>query len=75
MATKEIERNTHIAAHVSVIVYHVLIGLLIILTRYYDRILNINSRTLILILGVLLIVTSLLGLIPVLNKYDQIIIE
>ena len=75
MSTKNIDRKTHVAAHVGVIVYHTLVGILLVLTRYYESILSIKSRTFVMILGVILIITSLLALMPVLKKYDKIIIE
>lgn len=73
--TKKITKKTYIWSHVAVILFHVLIGILLVLTYYRDKIGSFNSKTLVLVLGLILIFMSLGGLVPILKDYDQIVIE
>jgi len=72
---KEIDKKTYVWAHVGVIIYHSLAGLLLIASKYYDPILGISPRNLAFIIGTILLITALLSLWPVLKDYDRIEIE
>ena len=72
---KEIEKKTYVWAHVGVIIYHSLVGILLIMSRYSDMLLGFNSRDVVFVLGIILLVTALLSLWPILKDYDRIEIE
>lgn len=72
---KEIEKKTYVWAHVGVIIYHSLVGILLIMSRYSDILLGFNSRDVVFVLGIILLVTALLSLWPILKDYDRIEIE
>ena len=72
---KEIDKKTYVWAHVGVIIFHSIAALLLIASKYYNSILGTNPRTLAFIIGIVLLITALLGLIPVLRDYDRIEIE
>ena len=72
---KEIDKKTYVWAHVGVIIYHSLVGILLIMSRYSDMLLGFNSRDVVFVLGIILLVTALLSLWPILKDYDRIEIE
>ena len=75
MAVKEVKKSTYVWAHVGVIIFHVLIGTLLVASRYSDNLLGVQSKNLVFALGLVLIVVSLLGLSPILKNHDKIEIE
>jgi hypothetical protein len=72
---KEIDKKTYVWAHIGVIIYHSLAGLLLIASKYYDPILGVGPRTLAFIIGIVLLLTAVLSLFPILKNYDRIEIE
>lgn len=76
MSEKNIDKDAYVWGHVATIIFHVILGLVIITYA-----LKINSaelkniRLVLLIAGGLLVVVSLLGLVPILKDYNKIIIE
>ena len=75
MTVQEVEHKTYVWAHVGVIIYHTLVGILLVVARFRNNIFGVNRLTLVLALGIILIITSLLALKPILNKHDEIIIK
>ena len=72
---KEIDKKTYVWSHVGVILFHSIIATILILSRYYEKLFNTNSRDVVLVIGFLLLIISLLSLWPVLKDYDRIEIE
>ena len=72
---KEITKRTYVWAHVGTIMFHVLIGALLIALYFKDSLGAASRKTMVLILGVILVVISLLALIPILQNYNKIIIS
>ena len=72
---KEISKDTYVWAHVGVIIFHVIIGALLITMYFKEKLVDVSRKTMVLILGSILIVVSLLGLIPILKDYGKITIE
>ena len=75
MAQKEVSKSAYVWGHVGSIVFHVLIASLLIALYFRDHLGSASRKTMVLILGSLLLLMSLLALIPVLMDYDKIIIE
>lgn len=73
--TKDISKKSYVWAHAGVIIYHVLTALLLILSQFRKKILNISSRTIVLILAGLLLIVSLLSIWPIAMNYNKIVIE
>ena len=73
--TKELKKSTYVWSHIGVIIFHVIIGALLVATYYRNMIFGIKSNVLVLVLGILLLVMSLGSLVPILQDYDKIIIE
>jgi len=72
---KEIDKKTYVWSHVGVIIFHSIIAIILILSRYYEKLFNTNSRDVVLVIGFVLLIVSLLSLWPVLKDYDRIEIE
>lgn len=70
---KEVSRTTFVGAHVGVIGFHVLIGVLVLWALSRKQVGNMDSLQLIRILMYALIIVSLLGLWPIVNKTDYVI--
>ena len=75
MDVKKVKKSTYVWAHVGVIIFHVLIGALLVASRYYKKLLGLQSKNIVPVLGLILIVVSLLGLFPILKNHDKIEIE
>jgi hypothetical protein len=75
MAVKEVKKSTYVWTHVGVIIFHVLIGALLVASRYSSHLLGLQSKNLVPVLGLILIVVSLLGLFPILKNHDKMVIE
>ena len=75
MAVKQIKKETYVWSHVGVIVFHSLLAIILIMTRYYKNLFNINSGVLVMGIGILLLVVSLMGLWPILKNHEKIEIE
>ena len=77
MSEKNVDKDAYVWAHVGTIIFHVILGLIIVtyaLKLKGSKELN-HIRLVLLIVGGLLVVVSLLGLWPILKDYDKIIIE
>lgn len=77
MSEKNIDKDAYVWGHVATIIFHVILGLVIItyaLKLNGSKELN-HIRLVLLIAGGLLVVVSLLGLWPILKDYNKIIIE
>lgn len=72
---KKISEKSYKWAHYGVIIYHTLTAILLLASQYYTKILNLSSRTIVLILASLLFVISLLAIVPIAKDYEKIIIE
>ena len=72
---KEISKDMYVWAHVGTIMFHVLIGALLIAMYFKETLGAVSRKTMVLILGSILVVVSLLGLIPILTDYGKITIE
>ena len=72
---KDISKKSYVWGHMGVIIYHVLTALLIILSQFRKKILNISSRNIVLILAGLLLIVSLLSIWPIAKNYNKIVIE
>lgn len=70
--TKKITKKTYVWAHVGTIMFHTLIGILLVVLYYKDHIGKVSRQTMVLILGVILVVVSLMGLVPILKDYNKI---
>lgn len=75
MAEKNLKKSTYVWSHIGVIIFHVIIGALLIATYYKNVVLGLRSNVLVLVLGILLVIMSLGSLVPILKDYDKIIIE
>ena len=75
MSTKEVDKSTYIWSHIAVIVFHSLIGILLISSYYANSIFGLQTTKLLLYVGWFLLIVSLLSLVPILKSYDKIIIE
>ena len=70
--TKKINKKTYVWAHVGTIMFHTLIGILLVVLYYKDHIGKVSRQSMVLILGLILIIVSLMGLAPVLKDYKKI---
>ena len=75
MAVKEIKKETYVWSHIGVITFHSLLAIILIMTRYYKNLFNVNSADLVMGIGILLLVVSLLGLWPILKNHEKIEIK
>ena len=70
--TKKIAKKTYVWAHIGTILFHTLIGILLVVLYYKDHLGKVTRQTMVLILGVILITVSLMGLVPILKDYNKI---
>jgi hypothetical protein len=70
---KETSKLSFVAAHVGIIVFHILLGLLFYYSQTQPNIWGYDSRKVVKTAAVVLIIVSLMGLIPVLNGKDYTI--
>ena len=75
MAEKEISKKSYVWGHIGTILFHVLIASFLIALYFRDHIGSASRKTMVLILGSVLLIVSLLALAPILKDYDKIIIE
>ena len=72
---KNLSKSTYIWSHIAVIIFHTLLGALLISTFYYNKLGNIDSKIIVLIIGIILVLMSLGSLAPILMNYNKIVIE
>ena len=75
MSTKEVDKSAYIWSHVAVIIFHSLVGLLLISSYYNTTIKGIQTTKILLYVGWFLLILSLLSLVPILKDYDKLVIE
>ena len=75
MSEKEISKKSYVWGHIGTIIFHVLIASLLITLYFRDSIGSASRKTMVLILGSVLLLVSLLALAPILKDYDKIVIE
>ena len=75
MSTKEVDKSTYIWSHIAVIVFHSLIGIILISSYYNTTIKGIQTTKILLYVGWFLLILSLLSLVPILKNHDKIVIE
>tara|TARA_Y100001972_G_C7616389_1_gene309109 strand:- start:254 stop:487 length:234 start_codon:yes stop_codon:yes gene_type:complete len=72
---KKISKSTYVWSHIAIILFHTILGLLLISTYFYPKIANVDSKIIVLIVGILLTILSLGSLAPILMDNKKIIIE
>jgi len=75
MTTKEVDKSAYIWSHVAVIIFHSLVGVLLISSYYNTTIKGIQTTKILLYVGWFLLILSLLSLVPILKNYDKLVIE
>tara|TARA_Y100000114_G_C11596136_1_gene248109 strand:- start:61 stop:300 length:240 start_codon:yes stop_codon:yes gene_type:complete len=73
--TKRISKSTYIWSHIAVILFHTILGVLLVLTYFYDKLGKVESKVIIFAIGILLIIVSLGSLAPILMDYKRIEID
>ena len=72
---KKISKDSYVYGHVGVIIYHALTAIIIIMAQYMKKIVGFNSRNVVIVLAVTLLIVTLLSIWPISKDYDRIIIE
>ena len=72
---KEISKKSYVWGHVGVIIYHSLTAIVLIMSQYMRKTFGYNSRNVVIILSIILLIVSLLSLWPILKDYNKIVIE
>lgn len=75
MADKEISKQSYVWGHIGTIFFHVVVASLLITLYFRESIGSASRKTMVLILGSVLLLVSLLALAPILKDYDKIVIE
>jgi hypothetical protein len=75
MEDKVISKSTYIWSHVAVIVFHISIGILLILAQKKVLFEEKSAEIAVYTIGGLLIVISLLAIVPIAKQYSTITIE
>lgn len=70
METKQVSRSAFVGSHVGVIVFHVLLGLIVLFACSKEKLFGFSSNNVIKTSAYLLIIVSLLGLVPVVMNYN-----
>lgn len=73
--TKTISRSTYVWSHIAVILFHTILGILLIITYFYDTIGKLNSKVLVFAIGIILVLMSLGSLAPILMDNKKIEID
>lgn len=69
MSDKRISRDGYVWGHVGVILFHIAIGIVMVLSKFR------NLKMVVFYLGIVLIIVSILSIIPIAKKYDNITIN
>lgn len=72
---KKVSKDSYVWGHVGVIIYHSLTALVLISTQYMEKTFGYNSRNVVIVVSVILLIVTLLSLTPILKDYDRIVIE
>lgn len=72
---KKVSKDSYVWGHVGVIIYHSLTAIILIMTQYMKKTLGFNSRNVVIVVSIILLVVTLLSLWPILKDYDRIVIE
>ena len=77
MSEKNINKNSYIWSHIAVIIFHIIYGSVIayigfkyIVSKDLQKI-----RQILIVMGLFLVLISSLSLVPILKKYDKIVIN
>jgi hypothetical protein len=73
MAVKELSSTWFIVAHVAVIVFHIVLGAIVLAALGQKTLFHANSTTVIRVCMMLLILMSTLGLVPILMNREYLI--
>ena len=71
---KKLSKSGYVWSHIAVILIHVILASLLISTYFYKKII-LDSKTLVLVIGILLLLMSLGSLAPILMTNNKILIE
>jgi len=72
---KKVSKDSYVWGHVGVIIYHSLTALVLIMTQYMKKTFGFNSRNVVIVVSIILLIVTLLSLWPILKDYDRIVIE
>ena len=77
MTEKNINKNSYIWSHIAVIIFHILYGSIIAYIGFkYIVSKDLKTiRQILIIMGLFLVLISSLSLVPILQKYDKIVIS
>jgi len=70
-----VSRSAYVWSHVGIIVFHILIAVLLLFSQYRGSVGGVSPRKLVIGSAVVLLIVSLLGLIPILQKKETITIS
>ena len=73
--TKKISRSSYVWSHVAVIIFHILLAILLILTYFYDKLGKVESKTVVFVIGIVLLLMSLGSFVPILMDNKKIEID
>ncbi len=73
--TKKISKSTYVWSHIGVIIFHTILAALLITTYFYDKLGTLDSKIIVLIIGIVLLLMSLGSLAPILMDNKRIEIE
>jgi uncharacterized membrane protein len=72
---KKVSKDSYVWGHIGVIIYHSLTAIILIMTQYMKKTLGFNSRNVVIVVSIILLIVTLLSLWPILKDYDRIVIE
>ena len=75
MAVKEISKKTYYWAHVGTILFHALIGVLLIVLYFREKLGSADRKTMVLILGSILLIVSCFSFMPISKNWPKIVIS
>jgi len=73
--TKKISKSVYVWSHIAVIIFHTLLGILLILTYFYSKLGKVDSKVIVFVIGIVLLLMSLGSLVPILMDNKRIEIE
>jgi hypothetical protein len=72
---KKVSKDSYKWGHVGVIIYHSLTAIVLIATQYMQKTFGFNSRNVVIVVSIILLIVSLLSILPITKDYDRIVIE
>ena len=73
--TKRISRATYVWSHIAVILFHIILGSILIITYFYDSIGKLKSKVIVFTVGIVLVFMSFGSLVPILMDNKKIEID